>query len=74
MTAIVEFDPLVAESLKGALGPEAALLPGLDQLRNHLGVDLFEDCVVLGPSVDQQDVFALAEEMRVARPSRRRTD
>jgi pilus assembly protein CpaE len=69
MTAIVEFDPLVAESLKGALGPEAALLPGLDALRNHLGVDLFEDCVVLGPSVDQQDVFALAEEMRVARPS-----
>jgi Mrp family chromosome partitioning ATPase len=69
MTAIVEFDPLVAESLKGALGPEAALLPGLDALRTHLGVDLFEDCVVLGPSVDQQDVFALAEEMRVARPS-----
>jgi pilus assembly protein CpaE len=69
MTAIVEFDPLVAESLKGALGPEAALLPGLDALRNHLGVDMFEDCVVLGPSVDQQDVFALAEEMRVTRPS-----
>ena len=69
MTAIVEFDPLVAESLRGALGPEAALLPGLDALRTHLGVDLFEDCVVLGPSVDQQDVFALAEEMRVARPS-----
>ena len=69
MTAIVEFDPLVAESLKGALGPEAALLPGLDALRNHLGVDMFEDCVVLGPSVDQQDVFALAEEMRVSRPS-----
>lgn len=69
MTAIVEFDPLGAESIKGALGPDAALLPGLDALTAHLEVNVFEDCVVLGPSVDQQDVFALAEEMRLKRPS-----
>jgi len=69
MTAIVEFDPIGAESIKGALGPDASVLPGLDALRSHLEVNPFEDCVVLGPSVDQQDVFALAEQMRVQRPS-----
>jgi pilus assembly protein CpaE len=69
MTAIVEFDPIGAESIKGALGPDAAVLPGLDALRTHLDVNMFEDCVVLGPSVDQQDVFELAEDMRVRRPS-----
>jgi len=69
MTAIVEFDPIGAESIKAALGPEAAVLPGLDALRQHLDINVFEDAVVLGPSVDQQDVFALAEEMRVRRPS-----
>ena len=69
MTAIVEFDPVGAESIKGALGPDAAILPGLDALKSHLDVNVFEDCVVLGPSVDQQDVFALAEEMRLRRPS-----
>jgi pilus assembly protein CpaE len=69
MTAIVEFDPIAAESIKGALGPDASVLPGLDALKGHLDVNPFEDCVVLGPSVDQQDVFALAEQMRVQRPS-----
>jgi pilus assembly protein CpaE len=69
MTAIVEFDPIGAESIKGALGPDSAVLPGLDALRSHLDVNIFEDCVVLGPSVDQQDVFALAEDMRLRRPS-----
>ena len=69
MTAIVEFDPLGAESIKSALGPEAAVLPGLDALHSHLDLNVFEDCVVLGPSVDQQDVFGLAEDMRVKRPS-----
>lgn len=69
MTAIVEFDPIGAESIKAALGPDSGVLPSLDALRTHLDVNMFEDCVVLGPSVDQQDVFALAEEMRVKRPS-----
>ncbi|MFN8148033.1 MAG: AAA family ATPase [Candidatus Nanopelagicales bacterium] len=69
MTAIVEFDPIGAESIKAALGPDSGVLASLDALRTHLDVNLFEDCVVLGPSVDQQDVFALAEEMRLKRPS-----
>jgi pilus assembly protein CpaE len=69
MTAIVEFDQLAAEAITSALGPEASMLPGLDALYGHLEINPFEDCVVLGPSVDQQDVFALAEDMRLRRPS-----
>jgi len=69
MTAIVEFDPVGVESIKGALGSDALVLPGLDALKTHLDTNPFEDCVVLGPSVDQQDVFALAESLRVTRPS-----
>jgi pilus assembly protein CpaE len=69
MTAIVEFDPIGAESIKAALGPDAGVLANLDALHAHLDVNLFEDCVVLGPSVDQQDVFSLAEDMRLKRPS-----
>ena len=69
MTAIVEFDALGAESIRGALGADAAVLPGLLALNAHLDVNPFEDCVVLGSSVDQQDVFALAQDMRVRRPS-----
>ena len=69
MTAIVEFDPVGVDSIKGALGSDALVLPGLDALRTHLDNNPFEDCVVLGPSVDQQDVFELAERLRVSRPS-----
>jgi len=69
MTAIVEFDPLGADAIKGALGPEASVLPSLDALKSHLELNLFEDCIVLGPSVDQVDVFSLSEELRVSRPS-----
>jgi pilus assembly protein CpaE len=69
MTAIVEFDPLGAEAIKGALGPDASILPSLDALKSHLEVNLFEDCIVLGPSIDQVDVFSLSEELRVTRPS-----
>lgn len=69
MTAIVEFDPIGVESIKGALGQDALVLPGLDALKAHLDSNPFEDSVVLGPSVDQQEVFELAEQLRVTRPS-----
>lgn len=69
MTVIVEFDPNGAEAIRSALGPDAAVLPGLDALHGHLDVNVFEDCVVLGPSVDQIDADELAETMRVTRPS-----
>jgi pilus assembly protein CpaE len=69
MTAIVEFDPTGVEAIKGALSSDALVLPSLDVLKAHLDTNPFEDCIVLGPSVDQQDVFTLAETLRVSRPS-----
>ena len=69
MTAIVEFDPVGVDAIKAALSSDALVLPSLDTLKAHLDTNPFEDCVVLGPSVDQQDVFELAETLRVSRPS-----
>lgn len=69
MTAIVEFDPAVADAIRAALGPTAITLPGLDALRSHLDVDFTEDCVVLGPSVDPLAAFQVAENARITRAS-----
>jgi pilus assembly protein CpaE len=80
VTAIVDLDPAGADTLQAALGPESRLLPSLDALRRHLDADLNEDAVVLGSSVDLHSALALAEAMRVGRPSlgvilvRRRVD
>ena len=80
MTAIVDHDPSVAETLHQALGPDSQVLPSLDALRRHLETQFAEDAVVLGASVDLGAALALAEQMRVARPSlgvilvRRRVD
>jgi pilus assembly protein CpaE len=80
MTAIVEFDPIGAEGLRGTIGPESVALPDMESLRHHLDDTLWEDTVVLGPSVDQAAAFDLADRMRVVRPSlgvvlvRRRVD
>jgi pilus assembly protein CpaE len=80
MTVLVDLDPSTAETLHAALGPESQLLPSLDGLRRHLETQFAEDTVVLGPSVDQGAALALAQSMRVSRPSlavilvRRRVD
>ncbi len=80
MTAIVDLDPATAETLHAALGSESQILPSLDALRRHLETQFAEDAVVLGPTVDLSSALALAESMRVTRPSlavilvRRRVD
>jgi pilus assembly protein CpaE len=80
MTALVDLDATTAETLHAALGPDSLVLPTLDALRRHLETQLAEDTVVLGPSVDQGAALALAQSMRVSRPSlavilvRRRVD
>ena len=80
MTAIVDLDPAVAETLQAALGPESQVLPSLDALRRHLDGQFTEDTIVLGPTVDLGAALALAHAMRVSRPSlavilvRRRVD
>jgi pilus assembly protein CpaE len=80
MTAIVDLDPAISETLHSALGAESMILPSLDALRRHLETQFGEDAVVLGPTVDQSAALSLAAAMRVTRPSlavilvRRRVD
>lgn len=80
MTALVDLDPAVAETLHATLGPEARVLPSIEALRRHLETQLGEDTVVLGPNVDLDAAATLAAQMRVSRPSlgviliRRRVD
>ncbi len=69
MAVIVDLDPAGADTLNAALGGEALVLTSVDELRRHLDVQLDEDCVIVGPSVDQGTALALAESMRVTRPS-----
>ncbi|HYN74958.1 MAG TPA: ParA family protein, partial [Candidatus Limnocylindria bacterium] len=69
MAVIVELDPAGADTLNAALGGEAQVLTSVDALRRHLDANLGEDCVVVGPSVDQGTALTLAESMRVIRPS-----
>jgi len=66
---IVDHDSGGAETLNAALGGEANVLPSVDALRRHLESDLGEDCVVLGPGVDQTTALRLAEELRLSRPT-----
>lgn len=80
MTAIVDLDRNIADSLHSALGPDSLVLPSLDALRRHLETQFAEDTVVLGPTVDITAALGLAQSMRVSRPSlgvilvRRRVD
>jgi pilus assembly protein CpaE len=80
MTAIVDLDPAIAETLHTALGPDSQVLPSLEALRRHLETQFVEDVAVLGPTVDLTSAFTLASSMRVTRPSlavillRRRVD
>jgi pilus assembly protein CpaE len=79
MTAVVDLDRSVAETLSGALG-DSVVLDSVDSARRHIDTNLAEDVIVVGPSVDQGAALSLAEAMRVQRPSlgvilvRRRVD
>ena len=69
MTLIVDLDPIIAESLAGAIGEESTVLPSLDALRRTLESEIADDTVVLGPSIDQISALALTESLRVSRPT-----
>ncbi len=80
MTAIVDSDRAAAEMLHSALGPETVILTSLEALRHHLDSNPGDDVVVLSSAVDLYSALALAESLRVSRPSlgvillRRRVD
>ncbi len=80
MTVIVEIDRSSAEALQSAVGAGCTIVPALEQLRRHLDVHVGEYAVILGPSVDLSAGMALADTLRVTRPTlgvvlvRRRVD
>jgi pilus assembly protein CpaE len=80
MTAIVDANTAAAEMLQAALGPETTVLTSLEALRHHLNANPGDDVVVLSSAVDLYSALALAESLRVTRPSlgvilvRRRVD
>ncbi|HVN11128.1 MAG TPA: AAA family ATPase [Kineosporiaceae bacterium] len=67
MTVICDLDAVVADALASAVG-EATVVTSIDALRRHLEDDVAEDTVILGPTVDQDAAFRIAEQMRIWRP------
>ena len=80
MTMIVEPDPVSAAALRSAVGSEAVLLDTVADAQHHLDGQASEDVVVVGPSVDGDVAYSLAEQLRLSRPTlgivlvRRRVD
>lgn len=62
-------DQQTAESLRTESGGVGVVFTDLVDLRDHLMVALEEDTVVLGSGIAEMDAFAVAEYLRVHRPS-----
>ena len=62
-------DRNVAEGLRQESGGRGDILVGFDRLRPALDASPEEHTVVLGPGVEPADAFAIADYMRVYRPS-----
>jgi pilus assembly protein CpaE len=62
-------DQAVGESLRENLSGVARVFVGLERLQQHLSTPFVEDTIVLGPGVGEVEAFALADYMRVHRPS-----
>jgi pilus assembly protein CpaE len=69
VTIVCEPDPGVAEHLRSHLGGVARVYAALSELREHVATAFAEDTIVLGPGVSESESFAIADYMRVHRPS-----
>lgn len=80
MPIIVENNPSNAELFVTVTGPSSQVVATLDELKRSLHNDTDEYAIVLGPGVDLEAAAALADMLRVTRPStsviliRRRVD
>jgi pilus assembly protein CpaE len=68
MIALVEFDQLVAGTIRSAVVGEVVEYDGLGALRQTIDADDRIQTVLLGPSVDQQAALDLASAYRTKRP------
>lgn len=66
---IVDHDAAVAESLRANLDVTAKVLTNIDGLRRHLDTHQDSNVVVIGPSIEQEAAFRVADTMRIARPA-----
>jgi pilus assembly protein CpaE len=62
-------DAATAESLRETLSGVGRVLVGVEALNQHLSARFDEDTIVLGPHVAESEAFAIADYMRVRRPS-----
>jgi pilus assembly protein CpaE len=62
-------DTAVAEGLRMDTGGFGVVFTSLSELRDHLMVAFEEDTIVLGPDVSDGEAFAVADFMRVERPT-----
>jgi pilus assembly protein CpaE len=80
MPIIVESNPANAELFTSSTGPDSEVVASLDELKRTLSAKPDEYAIVLGPAVDIDAGAALADTLRVTRPSisvillRRRVD
>ncbi len=80
MPIIVESNPGNAELFTSVTGASSLVVPNLDELKKTLGAATDEFAIVLGPGVDLEAAAALADMLRVTRPTlsviliRRRVD
>jgi pilus assembly protein CpaE len=66
---VVEQDMSVAESLRANLGAGTTVQYDMDALRRYLDTHPDTDAVVVGPSMNAQAAFRLADTMRIRRPA-----
>ena len=69
MPIVCDPNEAVAESLRQTLSGVARVFVGLERLQAHLSTPFDEDTIVVGPGVGEAEAFALADYMRVHRPS-----
>ncbi|PZS32333.1 MAG: MinD/ParA family protein [Pseudonocardiales bacterium] len=68
MSYILEADPAAADMLRATLGMGWRIVGTMELLRRHLTSDTEAHTVVIGANVEQDDVFALAQSLRLTRP------
>ncbi len=69
MIALVEFDQMVAGTIRSAVSGDVVDFKNVGDLRNALTADHRLETVILGPSVDQQAALELAAAFRAKRPA-----
>lgn len=69
MTTIVEQDPVLADVFRTTVGAAVRVVPGIEDVEDHLRSHPGELVVVLGPSVSDAEAAGFAGRNRILRPA-----